>query len=101
MSYLTLLDGNVLISLSMLSIQLAVCTIRKADWKNGGLTQQVRGLRRNRPALRNNSPVRRICFICTSVIDLGGHTLAYTIDDGHGGKVHVNVCILLLISVHF
>ncbi len=28
-----------------------------------------------------------------------GYTLAYTVDDGHGGKVHVNVSFSRLITV--
>lgn len=62
--------------------------------------QQARGSRRNRLAWRNNSLVRRARLLGTSMTHLDGLSLAYTIDDGHGGKVHVNVCFSLLISVH-
>lgn len=86
--------------ISMLSIQPDVCIIRKASWKSGGLMRQARGSRKNRIALRNNSLVRRIHLLDIPLLTSTGYTLAYTIDDGHGGKVHVNVSFSLLLSVH-
>jgi hypothetical protein len=53
--------------------------------------QQARGSRRNRTALRNNTPVRYNPFVDIFFPHPTGYILAYTIDDGHGGKVHVNV----------
>jgi hypothetical protein len=53
--------------------------------------QQARVLRRNRTVLKNNIPVSFIHSVGTSFAHFHRQILAYTIDDGHGGRLHVNV----------
>lgn len=50
---------------------------------------QARGSMRSKVALRNNTPVSYARFVmaCYSA----GENSAYSIDDGHGGRIHVNV----------
>jgi hypothetical protein len=56
--------------------------------------QQANGSMRNRDVLRSNIPVGFIHSVDTSFTHF--HILAYSVDDGYGGKVHVNVGFIIL-----
>jgi hypothetical protein len=60
--------------------------------------QQARVLRRNRIVLKSNIPVSFIHSVDTSSSFAHFHRqiLAYTIEDGHGGRIHVNVGLEIL-----
>ena len=50
---------------------------------------QARVSTRNKGALRSNTPVSYARFVTACYSD--GENAAYSVDDGHGGKIHVNV----------
>jgi len=74
----------------MHSIPLGACTTNTVNLKNGGRTLQAEVSRLNKIASSNSTPVwEQIFFMAICGPQL--LTVAYTIDDGKGGKIHVNV----------
>ena len=65
-------------------------TINKESLSLGGPTPPVRVSTKSRSALRSSTLVR--AYTASLHSDLADrHSTEYTVDDGKGGKVHVNV----------
>ena len=59
---------------------------------------QAMASKRSKAALRSNTPVSYARLVNARYSD--GEISAYSVDDGHGGKIHVNVGSLSLDWLH-
>lgn len=73
---------------STLLILLGGCTTKKGNWSNGGQMPPAKASERNKIVSSSNSPVLALLFTLTFIQCL---YLAYSIDDGKGGRIYVNV----------
>ncbi len=69
------------------------CITSKANWKSGGPIQRRKGFKGSRIASSSNILVFLISKGCHCALT---RWVAYTIDDGKGGEIHVNVSLLYL-----
>ena len=78
------------VSLSTLLTLLVDCTTKRGNWKSGGQTQRAWVSTLSNVVSLINIQVR-VKLSLIGAMCLHSIEPEYTIDDGHGGKIHVNV----------